>query len=422
MVANVRGTQNVFRLVKPTPAVTARHDRRQSGWEKRMSGSRAAVGLGILVAITAASPARAGGVCMDWPLGDTFGGVRVPGYKTNIIRDFDVAAATSSGTRNHSGIDLQFYTGPWATAGAPVLAAASGVVRCTQSNYPGQVLVVEHTLPGGGYVYMMYGHINTTLTTGSYVVRGTQLGTVLNQSDKTHLHFEVRSFLWPTGQPNNPCAGDGYATSGNTALSQGWLNPVKYYFNNRKPFYPGSGVTSMGRTPYSSPTSTSTPLGGIHSIVAGTPVTLRGAQRDTSVTTDWWNQIDYGQGTAFIRAYYRGTPGTTNSELAVGEKYRICSDGCGNACTQCLIDLRPDILPFYRQNGWDTACWNRDAIMANWCSAAVAQTDCQRLKTTTSCASVCGSTATAAPLHDPGIESSPTDQSDDLEGYDDLDH
>lgn len=40
---------------------------------------------------------------------------------------------------------------------------------------------------------------------------------------------------------------------------------------------------------------------------------------------------------------------------------------CGTALSQCILNARSDILPFYQGNGWNTACWNRDAIVANWC-------------------------------------------------------
>ena len=47
--------------------------------------------------------------------------------------------------------------------------------------------------------------------------------------------------------------------------------------------------------------------------------------------------------------------------VALGQAY------CGTALTQCILSARSDILPFYQGNGWNTACWNRDAIVANWC-------------------------------------------------------
>ncbi len=38
-----------------------------------------------------------------------------------------------------------------------------------------------------------------------------------------------------------------------------------------------------------------------------------------------------------------------------------------NICTQCILDIRPDILPFYEQNGWDISPENQDNIIDNWC-------------------------------------------------------
>lgn len=47
--------------------------------------------------------------------------------------------------------------------------------------------------------------------------------------------------------------------------------------------------------------------------------------------------------------------------VSLGQAY------CGTALTQCILNARSDILPFYQSNGWNTACWNRDAIVSNWC-------------------------------------------------------
>lgn len=43
------------------------------------------------------------------------------------------------------------------------------------------------------------------------------------------------------------------------------------------------------------------------------------------------------------------------------------SSSCGSSCTVCILNARPDILPFYQANGWDTSCGNRDNIVNNWC-------------------------------------------------------
>jgi|LGOV01.1.fsa_nt_gb hypothetical protein len=36
-------------------------------------------------------------------------------------------------------------------------------------------------------------------------------------------------------------------------------------------------------------------------------------------------------------------------------------------CTQCILGIRPDILPFYERNGWDISPENQDNIIENWC-------------------------------------------------------
>jgi hypothetical protein len=63
---------------------------------------------------------------------------------------------------------------------------------------------------------------------------------------------------------------------------------------------------------------------------------------------------------------------TASSTTRLGTAY------CGTAVTQCILDARPDILPFYQSNGWSTACSNRDNIVANWCGIDPAS--CNNLK------------------------------------------
>jgi len=59
---------------------------------------------------------------------------------------------------------------------------------------------------------------------------------------------------------------------------------------------------------------------------------------------------------------------------------------CGDACTQCILNNRSDILPFYRNNGWDISCNNHNAIVSDWCS--VDDLGCRQIQNTT-CSSAC---------------------------------
>jgi len=65
---------------------------------------------------------------------------------------------------------------------------------------------------------------------------------------------------------------------------------------------------------------------------------------------------------------------TASKTIHVGTPY------CGTAVTQCILDARTDILPFYQQNGWNTSCSNRDNIVNNWCSG-LDPNSCNALKT-----------------------------------------
>jgi murein DD-endopeptidase MepM/ murein hydrolase activator NlpD len=60
---------------------------------------------------------------------------------------------------------------------------------------------------------------------------------------------------------------------------------------------------------------------------------------------------------------------------------------CGSSCTQCVLNARTDILPFYQANGWDTSCPNRNAIVSNWCG--IDPSGCVSIKSSATCQASC---------------------------------
>jgi hypothetical protein len=102
--------------------------------------------------------------------------------------------------------NVPYYPGWWHTGenwfldggdtfGLPVYAVATGDVVFAGYDYPGPVVIVRHAAD----LYSMYGHLDYELAVaaGQSVVRGEQLGTVLQRSDdpaRSHLHFELRTF------------------------------------------------------------------------------------------------------------------------------------------------------------------------------------------------------------------------------------
>lgn len=62
----------------------------------------------------------------------------------------------------------------------------------------------------------------------------------------------------------------------------------------------------------------------------------------------------------------------------------------GSSCTDCILNNRTDILPFYASNGWDTSCSNQVNIVNNWCN--IDPSGCYSISTTT-CSSQCGGPA-----------------------------
>lgn len=44
---------------------------------------------------------------------------------------------------------------------------------------------------------------------------------------------------------------------------------------------------------------------------------------------------------------------------------------CGNACVECILTVRPDVLEFHWSNGWSTSCSNYNKIAKNYCGTGV---------------------------------------------------
>ncbi|MCB1054385.1 MAG: M23 family metallopeptidase [Acidobacteria bacterium] len=155
---------------------------------------------------------------------------------------------TGDGYRVHAGLDLERISG--SSTGQPVYAAADGRVDCvrtpTEARYPGGVIVVEHTVPGGDLVYTMYGHVdNISVAQNDQISRGTQIATIFNQSNP-HLHFEVRDF---DENGYEGCAGDGYTQAGeDDPGAEDYRDPAAYYFDaSHRPELPIT-VTINGAT------------------------------------------------------------------------------------------------------------------------------------------------------------------------------
>jgi hypothetical protein len=66
--------------------------------------------------------------------------------------------------------------------------------------------------------------------------------------------------------------------------------------------------------------------------------------------------------------------------------HRCAPGGCTDLCSDCILSNRPDVLNFFRDNGWKTDCSLWDDIANNWCGSAV--TDCNSVKSG-ACAGIC---------------------------------
>ncbi len=159
------------------------------------------------------------------------------------------------------------------TGGAAILAIGAGEVVFVGSDYPGRVIIVQHA-PN---LLSMYGHLDfstVAVAEGDHVVRGQQIGTVLQRADgvvPSHLHFEVRNFLY-NAEVNGEsprygyncgymCApGPGYWPIGAPELpsGMGWRNPTHVIGNRlllggpltvQVPLAAG-GATTLTSTPW----------------------------------------------------------------------------------------------------------------------------------------------------------------------------
>lgn len=151
-------------------------------------------------------------VLFTWPVGGTTeadrAGTEVPGG-WYIATDFDREYTVNDRRAVHPGLDLSDARGGDADLGAPVYAAADGVV--VESLYSPQswgnlVLIRHDDVPGYGTLWSQYGHLaERKVKAGDRVTQGQQIGTVgKGAGDRfaAHLHFELRkadrpAVYWP---------------------------------------------------------------------------------------------------------------------------------------------------------------------------------------------------------------------------------
>ena len=169
----------------------------------------------------------------DYPVGDVNGG----GW--GFWHGFQYYGAVYAGSY-HAGED--WYRG--GSAYQPVFAIGNGVVRYASGSYPGNVVIIEHSLSNGETWYSMYGHVYAGVSVGQSVSRRQQIATIYNQAGNSHLHFEIRNFYIRNevngaqsacGNHRNYPPGPGYwpvpRCNGNwngRPADKGWVNPSQF--------------------------------------------------------------------------------------------------------------------------------------------------------------------------------------------------
>jgi murein DD-endopeptidase MepM/ murein hydrolase activator NlpD len=169
---------------------------------------------------------------------------------------------SNAGANGHEGTDIK------APAGTPVFTAADGKIQQWRLSGWNTMIVLKHCLggawdahnqcSGGRQWYTTYMHIIPDmlfLKENMDVAQGTQIATVLDQADNSHLHFEVgldkrsyANFVNPWGRDSTPwfgcmwldqsvCTSPNpdhkrmafYTTSERLFVKQGDLNPIEVY-------------------------------------------------------------------------------------------------------------------------------------------------------------------------------------------------
>jgi murein DD-endopeptidase MepM/ murein hydrolase activator NlpD len=231
----------------------------------------------------------------DWPMGANQGGDWVPGHDVLVIQNYGNINPEKQ-NRRHAAVDLAHRS--TLNAGAPVYAAANGTIRCValapnpsdpESGFrPGAVIVVEHALSDGTARYSMYGHLNnTTLTEGTRVTRGQQIGTLWtgDSPSDSHLHYEIRTQPYVQGS----CTGEGYATGSGDPDLQGWRDPIVWHYTHR-PAFPGTTVSDLDTNVRSAPMLSAQPIAVV---TAGTRVTASSVMVAQDGRDEWWYRVRY---------------------------------------------------------------------------------------------------------------------------------
>ena len=133
----------------------------------------------------------------------------------------------------HPGIDVNLAgTSGDADLGYPVVAVAPGrVVHSARHRVWGNIVLLEHDLPGLGRTWTQYAHLaHRAVSEGDWVEAGEPVGS-LGKGDPTrpflaHLHFEVR---------RSPIPPDAWPGRNRAYILEHYLDPVAWLKVNYQP-------------------------------------------------------------------------------------------------------------------------------------------------------------------------------------------
>jgi len=131
----------------------------------------------------------------------------------------------------HPGIDLNLGAGDF-DLGWPVVAIAEGrVVHAGFHRVWGNIVLLEHDLPGLGRFWSQYAHLlHLCVAEGQWVWPGEPVGAIGKGDPKSpflaHLHFELRKTSFPA---------DHWPGMDRAYIQENYLNPLDWLRTNHRP-------------------------------------------------------------------------------------------------------------------------------------------------------------------------------------------
>lgn len=297
-----------------------------------------------------------------------------PGVSHTITRSYGVSDHTGAngtgGTNDYYALDFNLALNEAVYPIAPGTVTFAGTATQGWARY-GNIVFVNHVVAGVNY-QSLYTHLSSlSVTTGATVSTETLLGRAGNTGTQdVHLHFVI----YRGAHFQNATAGIG-SFGGNAVVPEAFSSCTKAA-GSCENLAAGNVLVKAAAPPPNCGAACTQCL-----------LTMRADILPFYQRNGW--DTSCGNRDAILANWCTIDPaGCASAKSSSSCQVSCIAPGnCGNACSACVLQQRPDILPFYRRNGWDTSCGNRNAIVANWCT--IDSNGCAGVKTGAACHASC---------------------------------